>query len=75
MLEASISNLRVSVGEALLELALRLDPSILHVFEVLRHVLHLVLEVVKVAILPGRLFNHFSSLSCLFLIFLYKILK
>ena len=54
------SNLRVSVGESLLELALRLDASILHVFEVLAHVFHLVLQVGQIGVLPRCALNHLS---------------
>ena len=50
--------LRVCVGESLLKLAFGLNSGILHVFEVLAHILHLVLEVVQIRILPRLLLNH-----------------
>ena len=54
--------LRVCVGEALLKLAFGLDSGILHVFEVLAHILHLVLELAQVFIFTSFRFNH----CCLF---------
>jgi hypothetical protein len=54
-----IGDLRVSVGEALLELALGLDTSIFHIFEVLCHVLHLVFEKVQVLIFSFLSLDHF----------------
>ena len=53
-------DLRIGVGESLLELALRLDASILHVFEVLAHVFHLVLQVGQIGVLPRCALNHLS---------------
>lgn len=53
--------LLVSVGEALFELPLGLDTGILHVLEVLRHVLHLVLELLQVFILATFLLDHICS--------------
>ena len=52
--------LRVGVGEALFELALGLDTSILHVLKVLAHVLHLVLQVVQIWVLSCLFLNHLS---------------
>ena len=54
--------LRVCVGEALLKLAFGLDSGILHVFEVLAHILHLVLEMTQVFIFTFLRFNHFVSI-------------
>ena len=51
-------SLRVSVLEALLKLAFGLDSSILHVLEVLAHILHLVLELSQVLIFTFSRFNH-----------------
>ena len=51
-------HLRVGVLESLLKLALRLDPSIFHIFEVIAHVLHLVLELAKVLVFSSLGFNH-----------------
>ena len=51
-------DLRIGVGESLLELALGLDARILHVFEVLAHILHLVLQVGQVGVLPCGALNH-----------------
>lgn len=53
--------LLVCVGEALFELPLGLDTCVLHVLEVLRHVLHLVLELLKVFILATFLLYHIYS--------------
>ena len=50
--------LRVGVGEALFELALGLDTSILHVLKVLAHVLHLILQIGQVAIFTLFALNH-----------------
>ena len=60
-------SLRVCVGEALFKLAFRLDPGIFHVFEVLAHVLHLVLEVTQVFIFTLFGFNHIVLLIVNFL--------
>jgi hypothetical protein len=54
----SICRLRVGVRETLLQLAFGLDTRILHVLEVLRHILHLVLELLKVLIFTTFLLNH-----------------
>ena len=54
--------LRVCVGEALFQLAFGLDSGILHVFKVLAHILHLVLELAQVVIFTSFRFNH----CCLF---------
>lgn len=51
--------LRVSVGESLLKLSFRLDTGILHVLEVLTHILHLILEIGQVAIFSLGTLNHF----------------
>ena len=53
-----MSNLRVSILETLFKLAFGLDSSILHVLEVLAHILHLVLERGQVLVFPFRCFNH-----------------
>ena len=59
-IEYDLDCLRVCVGEALLELAFGLDSGILHVFEVLAHILHLVLELAQVFVFTSFRFNHFS---------------
>lgn len=53
--------LLVSVGKALFELPLGLDTGVLHVLEVLRHVLHLILELLQVFILATFLLDHICS--------------
>ena len=50
--------LRVCVGESLLKLTFRLDTRIFHVFEVIAHVLHLVLELAEVLVFTSLGFNH-----------------
>ena len=57
------SNLRVSVGESLLELTFGLDTRILHVLEVLAHVLHLILQIGQVLVLSCSALNHLSLFS------------
>ena len=53
-----LSDLRVSVSESLFELSLRLDPGVFHVFEVLAHILHLVLQIGQVGVITGLSLNH-----------------
>jgi hypothetical protein len=53
-------DLRVRVDESLVELSFGLNASILHVFEVLAHVLHLVAKVGQVGVLSLLCFNHFD---------------
>ena len=52
--------LRVGIGESLLELAFGLDSGILHVLEILRHVLHLVLQASQIRIFFLLSLDHFS---------------
>ena len=54
-------DLGIAVDEALLQLPLRLDSGVFHVFEVLRHVLHLILELGKVLIVSFLSFYHFIT--------------
>ena len=56
-----LDDLRISVGESLLKLALALDTSVFHVLKVLRHVFHLVLEQVQILVLLLPCFNHGGS--------------
>ena len=63
-IEYDLDCLRVCVGEALLELAFGLDSGILHVFEVLAHILHLVLERGQVLVFTFRCFNHDCIFNC-----------
>lgn len=53
--------LRVGVCESLFKLAFGLDPGILHVLEVLAHVLHLILQLMKVLVLSLLLLYHYSK--------------
>ena len=57
-MKSNMDYLRVCVGESLLKLAFGLNSGILHVFKVLAHILHLVLQVVQIRILPRLLLNH-----------------
>ena len=55
--------LRVGVGEPLLKLSFGLDTGILHVLEVLAHVLHLVLKVTQIRVVSLLTLNHLCSFS------------